>query len=86
MIMSDIELDHVAIAVDDLDKIEKVYQDLGLSFKSREEVKSEKVLTSFAPVTNNEHQHSPANIELLLGTDDTSAISKYISKKHQVYY
>jgi len=75
--MSEIYLDHVAIAVnkDNMDNIKNIYQDLGFNFSKDEEVKSEKVNTSFAKVDQN------TKIELLEPTDSSSPIDKYISKK-----
>ena len=73
--LKDCFLDHVAIAVNDLDEGEKVYTDLGLRFNKREIVEDQKVETSFAHIDENAH------IELLkpIGTD--GPISKYLEKK-----
>ncbi|MEX0798880.1 MAG: methylmalonyl-CoA epimerase [Bacteriovoracaceae bacterium] len=69
-------LDHVAIAVNDLEESVKVYEALGLKFKSqREVVESQKVKTAFAPIDENGH------VELLQATESSSPISKYIEKK-----
>lgn len=69
-------LDHVAIAVKDLDSAVSVYESLGLKFNSkREVVESEKVETAFAQIDDNSH------IELLKATDDSSPIAKYIQKR-----
>jgi methylmalonyl-CoA/ethylmalonyl-CoA epimerase len=68
-------LDHIAIAVSDLDRAEKVYTDLGLKFNPiRETVESQGVVTSFAHV--DEHAH----IELLLPHGENSPIQKFIEK------
>ena len=74
--LEDCFLDHVAIAVEDLEKSVKIYEALGLSFdSSREVVAKEKVTTAFAAIDNNAH------IELLEPTDETSVIHQFIQKK-----
>jgi methylmalonyl-CoA epimerase len=75
MFNKDCFLDHVAIAVKNLDQSCKVYTDLGLSFSpNREVVASQGVTTAFAHV--DEHAH----IELLEPTDESSPIHKFIEK------
>ena len=74
--LNDCYLDHVALAVTDLDKAQGIYEALGLVFNQhREEVKSEKVITAFASI--DEHAH----LELLKSTDDDGPIAKFIQKK-----
>lgn len=74
--LEDCVLDHVAIAVKDLEKSVQTWQALGLSFApEREVVEEQKVRTAFAPIDVNGH------IELLEPTDESSAIAKYIEKK-----
>lgn len=69
-------LDHIAIAVNDLEESVNVYQAMGLVFDTqREVVESEKVTTAFASIDKNAH------LELLEPTDPTSAIAKFIAKK-----
>lgn len=68
-------LDHVAIAVKDLDRTQKIYEDLGLKFNTeREVVVSQGVTTAFAHV--DEHAH----IELLCPIDEKGAIHKFLEK------
>ncbi len=68
-------LDHVAIAVNDLEISAKKYEDLGLIFDTkREVVESQKVKTAFAHIDENAH------IELLESTDETGPIAKFIEK------
>ena len=75
MFNKDCFLDHVAIAVKNLDRTQKIYEDLGLRFNStREVVASQGVTTAFAHVD----QH--AHIELLCPNDDTSPVSKFLEK------
>ena len=73
--LKDCFLDHVAIAVNDLDEGEKIYQDLGLVFNKREIVEDQKVETSFAYIDENAH------IELLKPIGNDGPISKYLEKK-----
>jgi methylmalonyl-CoA/ethylmalonyl-CoA epimerase len=68
-------LDHVAIAVKDLDRTQKIYEDLGIKFNSkREDVPSQEVTTAFAHVD----QH--AHIELLCPINEKGPIQKFLEK------
>ena len=69
------KIEHLGIAVKDLDAAEKLYEKLlGAASYKREEVASEKVVTSFF--------RSGANkIELLASTDPEGTIAKFIEKK-----
>ena len=74
--LDDCVLDHIAIAVDDLEKSVETYTALGLEFApEREIVESQKVKTAFASVDQNAH------IELLWPTSEDSAIQKFLDKK-----
>lgn len=67
-------IDHIGIAVPDLDEALKFWQDtLGIKCHGVEEVADQKVKTAFLPVKDTE-------IELLEGTSDDSPISKFIEK------
>ncbi len=69
-------LDHVAIAVSDLDRAVRVYEDLGFEFESeREVVASEGVETAFAQIDGHGH------IELLTPHGEDGPIHKYIEKR-----
>lgn len=69
------KIEHIGIAVKDLDNAEEIYSKLlNTSSYKREEVASEYVITSF-------FQSGPNKIELLVATDDKSAIHKFIEKK-----
>jgi methylmalonyl-CoA epimerase len=73
--LEDCILDHVAIAVKDLEESVKMYTQLGLKFSNeREVVEDQKVKTAFAHIDTNAH------IELLEPTSDQSAIQKFIDK------
>jgi methylmalonyl-CoA/ethylmalonyl-CoA epimerase len=74
--LQDCVLDHIAIAVKDINHAKKIYEDMGLSFAPEiEEVKEQKVFTAFAHVDQNAH------IELLQPTSDESTIQKFIEQK-----
>ena len=74
--LGETKLDHIAIAVQDLEKSVEMYTLLGLNFSSeREVVESQHVKTAFAPVDKYGH------IELLESTSDSGPIAKYIEKK-----
>jgi methylmalonyl-CoA/ethylmalonyl-CoA epimerase len=69
-------LDHIAVAVEDLDQSESFYQSLGLEFEGeREIVPSQGVMTSFAPIDWNSH------LELLTPMGDEGAVSDFMKKR-----
>jgi methylmalonyl-CoA/ethylmalonyl-CoA epimerase len=69
------KLDHIAIAVNDIEDSVIKYSHLGLNFSdSREVVESQKVKTAFCHVDENAH------IELLQAPDSESSIQKFIDK------
>ena len=70
-----LKIEHLGIAVRDLEAAEIIYEKL-LNTKSykREEVATEHVITSF-------FQNGPNKVELLVATNEQSAIHKYIEKK-----
>ncbi len=69
------KIEHIGIAVKDLESAEAIYEQLlGVASYKREEVASEHVITSF-------FENGPNKIELLVATDEQSAIHKYIEKK-----
>lgn len=70
-----LKIDHLGIAVKDLDEAVKFYRDiLGLDLVKIEEVPEEKVRVAMFRV-------GESYIELLEGTSPDSAISKYIEKR-----
>lgn len=73
--LDDCHLDHVAIAVENIEESVSLYSNLGLEFnEEREIVESQKVKTAFCPIDNR------ANIELLEPTSEDSNIAKFIKK------
>lgn len=74
--LSDCCLDHVAIAVKDLEQSIKFYQMIGIKFSAeREIITSEKVKVAFAAIDQQ------ARLELLQSTEEDGPIAKFISKK-----
>jgi methylmalonyl-CoA epimerase len=68
-------LDHVGVAVQDLEKALAFYRDaLGLEIEAPEEVRSQRVRAHFIPV-------GQSSIELLEATAGDSAIAKYVEKR-----
>lgn len=73
---SGLTLEHLGIAVADLDAAERIYTDLlGVPPYKREEVADENVLTSFFATANG------AKIELLASTDPDGPIGRHISRR-----
>ena len=70
-----VRIEHIGIAVKELDKANELFTRLfGESNYKEESVESEHVTTSFFKV-------GPNKIELLEATSDNSAIAKYLDKK-----
>ena len=69
------KIDHVGIAVSNLDKACRFYEDvLGIKVVGTEEVVEQKVITAFIPVGDSE-------IELLAPTAPDSPIARFIEKR-----
>ena len=69
------KLDHIGIAVKDLNESLKFYRDtLGLELEGIEIVKDQKVKTAFLPVGD-------THIELLEPTEPESAVGKFLEKR-----
>lgn len=78
------KIEHIGIAVNSLEEGEALYESLlGTKSYKREEVISEKVITSF-------FRQGPNKIELLAPIGDDGPISKYLAKKgpgiHHIAY
>lgn len=72
---SEFELDHIGIAVEDLNSGFEFYKALGFDRLETEEVASEKVKVGFIPLGNR------ANLELLEATTQDSTIRKFLEKR-----
>ena len=71
------KIDHIAIAVNDVDASAKVYQKaLGIDEIEFETVESEGVRVAILPMEN-------GRIELIQPTKDDSTIKKFLDKKSQ---
>lgn len=70
-----VALDHIAIAVPDLDEaIKRFAEDFGLEYKGREDVASAKTSTAFFPLP-------PTSIELVHPLNGEGPIAKFLEKK-----
>ena len=75
-----IRLDHIGIAVNNLDEGERFWRLLGLvPEEDDEEVIDQGVITRFIPIAENKQK--PALIELLEPTGDDTPIGKFIAKR-----
>lgn len=76
----EIRLDHIGIAVKDLDEAEKFWNLLGISAtQPDEEVADQGVITRFMPIS--QKITTPASIELLKPTGEDTPIGKFIAKR-----
>lgn len=72
--MKTLKIDHIGIAVKDLEEAKKIYTDLlGLEVHGEEIVEEQKVKVVFIPVGDSE-------LELLQSTDPEGPIAKFIEK------
>lgn len=73
--MKALKLDHIGIAVKDLDSVVKFYEDvMGIPLHGIETVEEQKVRVAFMPVGDTE-------VELLESTSPDGPIAKFIDKK-----
>lgn len=72
--MNILRIDHVGIAVKNLEEAKKFYESLGLKVSDIEEVAEQKVKVAFLPVEGSE-------VELLESTDPEGPIAKFIEKR-----
>jgi methylmalonyl-CoA/ethylmalonyl-CoA epimerase len=78
------KIDHISIAVENLDEEIKRYRDvLGMEYHGTEEVKDQKVKVAFFEVGN-------VHIELTAATEEDSPVGKFIAKRgpgiHHIAY
>ena len=68
-------IEHIGIAVDDLNGISDIFGDLlGLELRSREKIDDQKVITDI-------YKTESGKLEFLKATDENSPISHFINKK-----
>ena len=80
LIVMEIRLDHIGIAVNDLDEAEKFWNLLGISSTQPDEkVADQGVITRFMPISK--QISTPASIELLKPTGENTPIGKFIAKR-----
>lgn len=68
------KVDHIGVAVKDLEEIMTIYETMGLKSQGTEVVEDQKVRVAFFPVGDSE-------VEFLEPTADDSPIAKYLEKK-----
>lgn len=68
------KIDHIGIAVPELDAAVQQYKDLGFDFDHIEEVPEQKVRTAFFEL-------GESHVELLEATDPSSPIAKFLDKR-----
>lgn len=73
------KIDHIGIAVKDLEESIKVYTNLGLKVDRIEEVKNQKVKVAFFSI-------GESHIELIQSTDPEGVIAQFIEKKGEGFH
>ncbi len=74
-----LKIDHLGIAVPNLDEAVATYEALGFQVEARHDVPSEKVKTAFLPV-------GESHVELLEPTDPSSAIAKFLETRKGLHH
>jgi methylmalonyl-CoA/ethylmalonyl-CoA epimerase len=74
-----LKVDHLGIAVHNLDEAVRTYRTLGFEVESVREVPTEKVRAAFLPV-------GESRLELLEPTDPTSAIARFLEKRSGLHH
>jgi methylmalonyl-CoA/ethylmalonyl-CoA epimerase len=74
-----LKIDHLGIAVSDLDAAVRAYEALGFAVQSTHDVPTEKVRAAFLPV-------GESHLELLEPTDPTSVIARFLEKRSGLHH
>ncbi len=74
-----LKIDHLGIAVPDLEEAVRTYAALGFAVEARHDVPSEKVRTAFLPVGD-------AHVELLEPTDPSSPIARFLETRKGLHH
>ncbi len=74
--MSKPKLDHIGIAVEDLDSAVKIYESLGFTVDSIDEVPGFGVKVAFLPMES-------GSVELVQPVEENSAMARYLEKRGQ---
>src|SRR5947209_3876251 len=69
-------LNHIGIAVQDLETLRRLFELLGLTVDHSEHVADQKVMTHFIPLPV-----KPGHLEFLEPTDPESAVAKFMQKR-----
>jgi methylmalonyl-CoA/ethylmalonyl-CoA epimerase len=77
--MKILKVDHLGIAVKDLDEAIRTYEALGFAVESTHEVPTEKVRVAFLPV-------GESHLELLEATDPSSVIARFLEKRSGLHH
>ena len=77
--MSILKIDHLGIAVPDLEEAVRAYEALGFAVEARHDVPTEKVRTAFLPA-------GESHLELLEPTDPTSVIARFLEKRSGLHH
>ena len=77
--MKVLKIDHLGIAVPDLDAAVKAYEALGFAVESTHVVPTEKVRAAFLPV-------GESRLELLEPTDPSSVIARFLEKRSGLHH
>lgn len=77
--MKILKLDHLGIAVPDLEAAVQAYEALGFAVEARHDVPSEQVRTAFLPV-------GESHVELLEPTDAGSAIARFLETRKGLHH
>lgn len=77
--MNPLKIDHLGIAVPDLDAAVRSYEALGFRAEATHEVPTEKVRVAFLPV-------GESRLELLEPTDPSSVIARFLEKRSGLHH
>lgn len=77
--MSFLKIDHLGIAVANLDEAVRTYEALGFRVEATHEVPTERVRTAFLPI-------GESHLELLEPTDPTSVVAKFLEKRSGLHH
>ncbi len=74
-----LRIDHLGIAVKDLEEAVRTYEALGFQVEARHDVPAEKVRTAFLPV-------GESHLELLEPTDPSSVVARFLEKRAGLHH
>lgn len=77
--MKILKIDHVGIAVPDIDTAVQAYEALGFEVTARHDVPSERVRTAFLPA-------GESQLELLEPTDPESPVARFLHKRSGLHH